>query len=96
MPTEGPSSQRRTKESLDRMNAAKKAKEGAAEKKRQGTVRAKVGKALEKTMLTETGRKVARKIGGNPEPKLMTYKKYKKKKGSKPGGSQAKHRTRGT
>jgi hypothetical protein len=41
----------------------------AKESQRKKTTRSKVGTALEKTMLTETGRKVARKIGGNPEPK---------------------------
>jgi hypothetical protein len=49
--------------------AAKKGKAKSKEKARKKTVRAAVGRFLEKTTVTKAGKRTARKIGGNPEPK---------------------------
>lgn len=70
----------RAKGKVHDMRRVKKATAAAAEKKRKKSLRSRVGAALEKASITDTGKRVARAIGGNPEPA-----KKAKKRGSKGG-----------
>jgi len=48
--------------------AAAAGKKKAKAKAHKKTLRSKVGRVLEATSLTKTGRRMSRKVGGNPEP----------------------------